>query len=176
FPACGVDRMGDVGVQLGPALGAADGAVLVQPVAALIAEAGPQMVLEAAAAAVGQLSARHRDEGALEAFDDLEIADDEHVVEGDGTKGLEAVSAAGLIHELDANFRDVHRWTLLVRDAENPFLVALSRPTGRPRLFVAASFPACLLGLTKNVTDRRKKASGEACRHVQSVRTTKTRH
>src|SRR5947207_8097875 len=48
FAAGGVDGMGDVGMELGPAVGVAGGPVLVQLVAALIAVTRPQMILAAA--------------------------------------------------------------------------------------------------------------------------------
>ena len=54
FAAGGVDGVGDVGVELGPAVGVAGGPVLVELAAALVAEAGPQMVLAAAAAGSGR--------------------------------------------------------------------------------------------------------------------------
>ena len=85
--------MRDVGVQLDAAVGVADGAVLVELAAALIAEAGPQMILAAAAGtAIGQLAAGHGHERALGPFDDLQIADDEGIVERDRAEGLQAVS------------------------------------------------------------------------------------
>src|SRR5688572_24507956 len=59
--AAGVDGMSDVGVQLGPAIGVAHGAILIELRAALVAESSAQVVLAAAApAAIGELAARHR--------------------------------------------------------------------------------------------------------------------
>src|SRR5207247_9590014 len=77
FAASGVDGMSDVGVELGPAVGAAGGTVFVEAAAALVAETGPQMVLAAALrAAIGQLAAGHGHERTLGAFDDLQVPDD----------------------------------------------------------------------------------------------------
>src|SRR5262249_41570099 len=97
-------------VQLGAALGVADRAVLVEAAAALVAEAAPQVVLRAAVrAAVGELPRRHRDEEALGALDDLQVADHEHVIEGDAAKGLQPLVAGRVVfHELDADFGDLH--------------------------------------------------------------------
>src|SRR4051794_12078274 len=104
--------MGDIGVQLRPPFGVAEPAVFVEPRSALIAMTGAQVVLAATAAAtIGQLAARHGDEGALGAFDDFEIADDEAVVKSDRTKGLEPFVV--FIHELDTNFGDDHEDTPL---------------------------------------------------------------
>src|SRR5438105_4696376 len=105
--AGGVDRVGDVGVELGPAVGAAGGAVLVEPAAALVAVPGPQVVLAATAgAAVRQLAAGHGNERALGAFDDLEVADDEAIVKRDRAEGEEAFVV--VFHELDPDFGDDH--------------------------------------------------------------------
>src|SRR5262249_28619311 len=49
FAASGVDWMGNVGVQLDPAVGVAGSAILVELAATLVAEAGAQVVLAAAA-------------------------------------------------------------------------------------------------------------------------------
>src|SRR6516164_2385893 len=78
--AAGIDRVSDVGVELGPAVGAAGGAVLIEAATALIAVAGPQVVLAATAgAAVRQLAAGHGDKRTFRAFDDLEVADDDAI-------------------------------------------------------------------------------------------------
>src|SRR5262249_49440241 len=99
----------DVGVQLGPAVGVARGPVLVELRAALVAEPRPQVVLAAAArAAVGQLAAGHGHERPLGALDDLQVADDEGVAEGDRAEGLEPLVLVPVFHELDADFGDNH--------------------------------------------------------------------
>ena len=104
-----VDRVGDVGVQLDAAVGVAGGAILVELAAALVAEAGPQMVLAAAAvAAIRQLAAGHGHERALGAFDDLQVADDEGVVERHRAEGLQALVLVVVFHELDTDFGDDH--------------------------------------------------------------------
>src|SRR5262249_23662517 len=80
----GVDRVGDVGVELGAAIGVADGAVLVELVTARVAVTGTEVVLAAAgAAAIGELAARHGDEAALGSFDDLQVTHDQGIVERD---------------------------------------------------------------------------------------------
>ncbi len=106
----GVDRMGGVGVELGAAIGIADGALLVELVSAVVAVAGSQMILAAAlGAAVSQLAAGHGDEQSFVAFDDLEVTDDKLVVEGDGAECAQArIAVSVLFHELDADFGDLH--------------------------------------------------------------------
>src|SRR5262249_12810465 len=75
LPTGGVDGVRDVGVELGPAVGVAAGAVLVQFVAALVAVAGSQVVLAPALpATVSQLATRHRHKGPLCPFDDFQVA------------------------------------------------------------------------------------------------------
>ena len=74
--------MRNVGVQLGAAVGIADGTVLVELVAALIAVTSAQVILAAAAmTAICQFAARHRHERAFGPFDDLQVAHDKGVVE-----------------------------------------------------------------------------------------------
>jgi hypothetical protein len=83
FPACGVDRVGNVGMELGAALGITKGPILVQSLAALVAKAGPQVVFGTAlAAAISQLTAGHCNETILGAFDNLEVANDKCIIEG----------------------------------------------------------------------------------------------
>src|SRR5262249_21326153 len=105
--AGGVDRVGDVGVQLGAAVGVAGGPVLVELVPALVTVAGPQVVLAAAAAAaVRQLAAGHGHGRPPGALDDLQVAHDKGVVESDRAEGLEALVV--VLHELDPDFGDDH--------------------------------------------------------------------
>jgi hypothetical protein len=75
---------------------------------ALIAEPGPQMVFfRAARAVIGQLSRWHGDEEAIMPFDQLDIAHNERVVEGERTECLEtACAAAGA--KVDAYFCQMH--------------------------------------------------------------------
>src|SRR5204863_4426804 len=102
-----VDRVGDVRVQLGPAVGVTHRPVLVELVAATVAEPRPQVVLAAALAApVGQLPARHGHERPLGALDDLQVAHDESIVERDRAEGLQPLVV--LLDELDADFGDDH--------------------------------------------------------------------
>ncbi len=147
LPAHGIDGMGDVGVELGPPVGVAECAVLVEPAAALVAETAPQVILRATVvAAIGQLARRHRDEEALGALDDLEVADDEHVVEGDAAKGLQPLVAARVVfHELDADFSDLHSrysftWRLLLRGRRSrPGPILVRGIEGSPRRESAAA-------------------------------------
>src|SRR5437762_3626368 len=75
FAAGRIDRMGDIGMKLGPAVGVASGPILVELMAALIAVAGPQMVFAAALrAAVGEFAARRGHERPLAAFHESPIA------------------------------------------------------------------------------------------------------
>src|SRR5262245_7335645 len=107
FAAGAVDRVGDVGVELGPAVVIAGGAVLVQVVAAAVAVAGAEVILgPAARAAVGELAAGHGHEQALGALDDFQVPDDEGVVEGDRAEGHQALVV--LFDQLDADFGDDH--------------------------------------------------------------------
>src|SRR5438132_746829 len=65
------------------------------------------MVLCAALMAMaGQLAARHGDERPVGAVDDLQVADDEAVIEGDGAKALQPI--VGVHHQLDADLSDFH--------------------------------------------------------------------
>lgn len=81
------DWVRDIDMEPSTAVHVADGTLFIQPPAAVVAEAGPQVVLGAArGAAVGQLAAGHGHEPALGALDDLEVAHHEHVVEGDGAE------------------------------------------------------------------------------------------
>src|SRR4029077_7634683 len=113
FAARRIDRMRDVRVQLGPAVGAAQRPILVELGAAIIAMARSQVILATAGgAAIGELAARHRHERALGAFDDLQIADDEAIVKRDRAEVLEPFVV--VVHELDANFGDNHRKLLFL--------------------------------------------------------------
>ena len=65
------------------------------------------MILAAALGTVGgQLAAGHGHERAGGAFDDLQVADHERIVERDRAERLEPFSR--LLHELDANLGDFH--------------------------------------------------------------------
>ena len=100
--------MGDVGVELGAAVGVAHRAVLVELAAAGVAEPRPQVVLAPALVApVGEFPARHRHEHALRPLDDLQVPDDEGVVEGDRAEREQPLAVR--LAQLDADFRDDHR-------------------------------------------------------------------
>ena len=79
-----VDRMGDIGVELGAPLVVLDRPIFVELGAALVAVQGPQMILAMAArTAIGQLAAGHRDERALGPLDNFEITDHEAGIKSD---------------------------------------------------------------------------------------------
>lgn len=89
FTAGGVNRVSNVGVQLGAAFSIADGASFVESATTLVAESASEMILGATVTtAVRQLPGRHGNKKAFCAFDDFQVADDKHVVEGDRTKRL----------------------------------------------------------------------------------------
>src|SRR5262249_10480457 len=107
--AGGVDRVGDVGVELDPAVGVAGRPVLVELAATLVAEASPQGVLRATTgAAVGELPVGHGHRRAPGALDDLQVPDHKGVVEGHRAERLEALVLVAVIHELDPDFGDDH--------------------------------------------------------------------
>jgi hypothetical protein len=91
-PAFSVDGMGDIGVEFEarPAMHSAlhlHAAVFVEALAAVVAEAGAEVIfLSASAAAIAQLATGHRQEKSVISFDDFHIADDEGVVEGQRAK------------------------------------------------------------------------------------------
>ena len=84
--------MRDVRVQFRAALVVAGDPVRRQSCSAVVAVSRPEVVLAAAGrAAVHQLAAGHRNEAALVAFDDLDVADYELVVNGDAAERLQLV-------------------------------------------------------------------------------------
>src|SRR5262249_16247572 len=85
------------------------GAVLVELAAALVAEAGAEVVLAAAAgAAVRQFAGGHGHERPLGALDDLQITDDEGVIERHRAERLQAFVLRVIFHELDTDFGADH--------------------------------------------------------------------
>src|SRR5205085_12633798 len=115
-------RMRDVGVQLETtvaiAVVLAEVAIVIESRAAAVAEACAQMVLLAAALAmIAELARRHGEEQAVGAFDQLDVADDEGVVEGQGTERLEARTARGA--QVDADFRKLHGTSCIKTRCEN---------------------------------------------------------
>jgi hypothetical protein len=63
-----------------------------KPSSALIAVMAAQIILVAAFPASGRhLATWHRNEGAVDSFDDLEISNDKTMIDGDRAKGAEAV-------------------------------------------------------------------------------------
>src|SRR4051812_43887940 len=80
---------------------------LIEPAPAVVAVAGPQVVLFLARrAVVAQLARRHRQEQAVVPVDQLDVPDDEGVVERQRAERLEA--AAVLTTEVDPYFRQFH--------------------------------------------------------------------
>jgi hypothetical protein len=72
FAAFGINRMGDVGIKLRPALGVFRRPRISYPLAALVTVLRTEMVFHAAGGAMGrQLPAWHRDERAIGAIDDF---------------------------------------------------------------------------------------------------------
>lgn len=111
--AVGVDGVGDVGVELEAAVAVAVAilvalvAVLVEARATLVAVAGAEVIFfTAAVAMVGELSRRHGKEEAVVAVDELDVADDEGVVEGQGAERLEPVVL--VFAELNSDVRQLH--------------------------------------------------------------------
>ena len=100
--------MRNVGIELGAAILVLDGPIFLQPAAALIAIQRTEMVLVAALRAMrGQLAAGHGHERTIGAFDDLQVANHEAIVQRDRTECVQPL-AGDLFHELDANFGDFH--------------------------------------------------------------------
>jgi len=102
-----IDGMCDIGVELGSAVGVFRGAPILQALATMVAVGGAEVILGVAVWAMSrELAARHGHERPVRAVNDLQIPHHEAVVERDRTKRLETFSR--LVHELDANFGDLH--------------------------------------------------------------------
>ena len=85
----------------------ASGAVRIQRSATLVAEARGQTVLRPAPiTTIRELATRHRHEGTLGTFDDLQIPNHEGIVDGHAAVSAELV--ARIHRQLDADFGDVH--------------------------------------------------------------------
>lgn len=92
FTARAVDGMSDVGVQLGPTFVVAGSTVFVHVRTAIVAIAGPQVILAATTmTTIGQLARGHRHEEAFRSFDDLQIPNDKSVIERDRTESHQAL-------------------------------------------------------------------------------------
>lgn len=92
FAALGVHRMRDVGVKFCSPFWISGERLFRQLGAALIAVGGAKVVFKPAVRAVRhQFAARHGDERAAGAFNDLQVANDECVVERNGAKSLKAI-------------------------------------------------------------------------------------
>ena len=82
--AARVDRVRDIGIELGPAVLVLDGPIFLEPQSALVAKAGLEVVFTAALRAMGgQFAARHGHKRAIRSFDDLQIPNDKAIVKGD---------------------------------------------------------------------------------------------
>jgi hypothetical protein len=78
-------------------------AVFIESQAAVVAVTGAEVVfLAAALAAVAELSGGHGEEQAVVAFDQLHVANDERVVEGERAECFEPAAVSGA--EADADF------------------------------------------------------------------------
>src|SRR5205814_2703717 len=105
--AVGVDVAVAVAVAVPVAVAVLQVPALIEPAPAVVAVAGPQVVLFLASrAVVAQLARRHRQEQAVVPVDQLHVADDEGVVERQRAERLEA--AAVLTAEVDPYFRQFH--------------------------------------------------------------------
>jgi len=103
----GVNRMSDVGVQLGSALVVEVEFVVAGTFATVVAKAGSQMILGIAGTTVGcQFPAGHCDEGTRVTFNDLQVAYDEALVKGNAAKRAETVLR--VLHQFDSDFRNLH--------------------------------------------------------------------
>src|SRR5262249_17566888 len=123
FAARAIDRMSDVGIELGAAVFVQRSAIGIETVTTIIAVVRAKMVLCPALWTVGsELAAGHGDERAAGAFDDFQVADDKTIVKRDRAERLQ--SLAGLFHQFDANFGDFHGRSPCVADTR-PF------PAGR---------------------------------------------
>ena len=68
---------------------------------------GAQVIFTAALRAMrSELTAGHRHERAVGAFDNLQVADNETIIESNRTERLQAL--APFFHQLDAHFSDFH--------------------------------------------------------------------
>ena len=95
--AVGMDRVGDVGVELGASFVILEGAIVAESLPALVAVERAELILSVAfGTAVHQFATRHCDEQAVAALYQLEVANDEAVLERDGTKRQQPVMR--LIH------------------------------------------------------------------------------
>ncbi|HWE97999.1 MAG TPA: hypothetical protein VG269_28890 [Tepidisphaeraceae bacterium] len=109
--AVGVNRVRNVGVQLqtvcAVAVSVLQMTLFVEPLAAVIAEAGAQVIFVAATwAMVGKLARGHGKEEAVVAVDELYVTDDERVVKGERAKGFQ--TAPALAAKIDAHFCQQH--------------------------------------------------------------------
>ena len=121
--ALGVDGVGDVGVELEagvtPTVTAETVAIAVlislettfiEVGAAVIAEAGAEVIFVAAAGAVvGELSTGHGEEEPVVSFDQFNVANDEGIVEGQGAERLEPVVLVLRFAELNPDVGQAHR-------------------------------------------------------------------
>jgi len=107
FSTARVDRVGNVGIQLGTALVVGGHPIGIERGAALVAMVRTKVVFCAALGAVrSQLATGHRHKRSARALDDFEVSNDKTIVKRDRAKGLEPFS--WLFHEFDSHFGDFH--------------------------------------------------------------------
>ncbi len=105
--ALGIDGVRHVRVQLDAHIVGAAVAVFVELLAALVAIASPQVVFgHTRGAVIHELARGHRDEQAVRAVDDLDVANHKAAIQGDGAKAAEAVFAGR--GEFYADVCDLH--------------------------------------------------------------------
>jgi hypothetical protein len=83
------------------------GPVFIEAGAAVVAEAGAEMVfLRAPSASVGELSRRHREEEPAGAIDEFDVTDNKGLIERERAERLETTLAH--VAQIDANLRQLH--------------------------------------------------------------------
>jgi hypothetical protein len=113
--AFGINGVGDVGVEFEAVVAVvvavliALETVFIEWGAAIIAEAGAEVIFFAAArAVVRQLSAWHGEEEPVVAVDEFNVTNDESIIEGQGAEGLEAVVLILRFTELNPDVSQAH--------------------------------------------------------------------
>jgi hypothetical protein len=118
-PASLIDGVSDVCVEF-VGVSAFDVAQILwaaKPSAALVAILAAQMILVAAAAASsGHLPARHCNKWTVGSFDDFQITDHETLIDRNRTEGAEPI--LGILHQLDSNLGDFHRFPHSILDQQ----------------------------------------------------------
>jgi hypothetical protein len=109
-PTSLIDRVRDVCVHLVRAAAPFDFANVLRtakPRATLVAIAAAKMILVTAlSTACRHLSAGHGNKRSVHPFNDLQVANDKRMIDGDGTESSKTI--LGLFHQFDANLGDFH--------------------------------------------------------------------